>query len=586
MVVLLFFAFISGLITIAAPCIWPLLPIILSSAIQGSDHKRPLGITLGILTSFGLLTLTISYLVSIFRFDPEILRYFAVAVLIFLGVTIIFPPVTKIVESFVSRFAGRFGQLRSGGGGGFGAGYITGLSLGIVWTPCAGPILAAIATLAATRAVNLEIVLVTIVYLIGVGIPLFIFAYSGQKIINKSRVLNRYTGTIQKIFGVIMIVTAIMIMTNFDKVLQAKLLDVFPGYSQFIINLENNKAVENQLDKIRSGDNSDSVGKPFSPMNESGSDIFNANVLAPELEGISNWINSEPLRLKDLKGKVVLIDFWTYTCINCIRTLPHVTSWYEKYKDDGLVIIGVHTPEFEFEKDTKNVNQAINQYSINYPVAQDNDFSTWNAFSNRYWPAKYLIDKNGNIRYFHFGEGKYDETEKAIQELLKETGTEINDEMTKIPDNTPTVRNSPETYLGSTRMEYYFPNGNIQNGDYKNLEKTSGISVNSFTLGGNWIITDEYSESGVDAVLEYRFTASKVFLVMKPKQGTEGKVRVYIDGQIPDASSAGIDLNSNGYLPITSDRLYELINLDGKHGEHLLRIEFTPNIQVFAFTFG
>ncbi len=588
MVVLLFFAFLSGLVTIAAPCIWPLLPIILSSSILGNDHRRPLGITIGILISFGILTLTISYLVSIFKFDPNILRYIAVGVLLFLGLTMVIPPLTRMVEGWVSGFSGKLGMLGKTTSKDFLHGFITGLSLGVVWTPCAGPILAAIATLAATRTVNLEIVLVTIVYLIGVGIPLFIFAWGGQKIVSKTRVFNKYTGTVQKIFGVIIILTALLIATNYDKVLQVKLLDVFPAYTDFIVKLESNDVVSKRLNIIGGKDHKeDMIGKPFNPMptKNAQDNLFNANFPAPELTGIVNWINSEPLTLKGLRGKVVLIDFWTYTCINCIRTLPHVTSWYEKYKDQGFVVLGVHTPEFEFEKKTENVEAAIKQYGINYPVPQDNDYATWNAFSNRYWPAKYLIDKDGIVRYVHFGEGKYEETEKAIRILLEEAGSKVKEDMSDLPDETPRVRNSPETYLGSSRMQYYFPNGRIGNGSYKDLTISSNIPVNSFTLGGDWVVMDEYSTSGSNAALEYRFLANKVFLVMRPKNGSEGKVRVSLDGKPVDSSSSGKDV-VNGFVPITSDRLYELIDLKGNRGEHLLRIEFSPGIEIFAFTFG
>ena len=280
---------------------------------------------------------------------------------------------------------------------------------------------------------------------------------------------------------------------------------------------------------------------------------------------------------------MVLIDFWTYTCINCIRTLPHVTSWYSKYKDKGLVVLGIHTPEFEFEKNTKNVEQAIKQYGIEYPVAQDNNYATWTAFDNHYWPAKYLIDKNGKVRLTHFGEGKYEETEEAIKELLKETGQKVSEEVSTMPDETPKTRNSPETYLGSQRMEFYFPNGRVNSDSYRDLKTTLNIPVNSFTLGGDWEVTDEYSESVKNSVLEYNFSANKVFLVMRPH--TEGKIKVLLDGKGLDNSNSGSDVR-NSFVPITSDRLYNLIDLKGNTGKHLLRIEFTPGIQIFAFTFG
>jgi len=413
-ILLLGFAFLSGLVTILAPCIWPLLPIILSASIGSSGHKKPLGISLGIILSFAVFTLVISSLVRFFHFDPNILRLVAVIVIAFLGITMIIPRLSEITEVLVSKFAGIFGQS-SQKGSGFKSGFITGLSLGIVWSPCAGPILAAIAALAATGKVTGDVVLITVAYVIGVGIPLFIFAYGGQAVFTKTRFISPHLGTIQKIFGVIMLLTALAIYTNYDKYIQTQLLNAFPQFSSTLNSFENNSAIKNQLDVLK-GQSSTTA--------PSTNDLFNANTPAPDLVGITKWLNTsaslsastdKPLLIKDLKGKVVLVDFWTYTCINCIRTLPHVTSWYDKYKDKGFVVIGVHTPEFEFEKDTNNVLAAIKQYSIHYPVAQDNNYATWNNYSNQYWPAEYLVDANGNIRRVHFGEGEYDKTEQAIQ---------------------------------------------------------------------------------------------------------------------------------------------------------------------------
>jgi len=582
MEILLIFAFISGLVTIFAPCIWPLLPIILSSTTTGG-RRKPLGITLGILLSFGLLTLTISYIVKIIPFDPEILRYIAVIVIGLLGFTLIVPKLSALPEGYVSRFSGKFGGLDRSQHPGLVSGFITGLALGVVWTPCAGPILATIATLAATQSVNLNVILVTATYIIGVGIPLFIFATLGKYIFTKSRVLTKYTGRIQQIFGVVMVVTAILIATNYDKVLQAKLLDFFPSYGNFLINLESSDNIKQELKNLKGTANGieDMLGKPFEMPKNSSLPVL---AKAPEIIGITNWLNSKPLKLSDLKGKVVLVDFWTYTCINCIRTLPHITSWYEKYKDKGFVVIGVHTPEFEFEKDTANVQNAVKQYKINYPVAQDNDFATWNNYSNQYWPAKYLIDKNGQIRYFHFGEGKYEETEKAIQELLKETGQTIDSQLSEMPDETPKIRFSPETYLGSNRMQYYYPGGNTGNVS-KNFTLSDNIIYNSFGLGGNWEIEEESATAGKNAVLNYNFYANKVFLVMRPGTTKSRTVKVYLDGKPVNSSNAGSDVQ-NGIISIDSDRLYNLIDLKGNFGNHILKLEFGSGIEIFAFTFG
>ena len=295
MEILLVFAFVSGLVTIFAPCIWPLLPIILSSTTTGG-RRKPLGITLGILLSFGLLTLTISYIVKIIPFDPEILRYIAVIVIGLLGFTLIVPKLSALLEGYVSRFSGKFGGLDQSQHPGLVSGFITGLALGIVWTPCAGPILATIATLAATQSVNLNVILVTATYIIGVGIPLFIFATLGKYIFTKSRVLTKYTGRIQQIFGVVMVVTAILIATNYDKVLQAKLLDLFPSYGNFLINLESSDSIKKELKNLKGSANGteDMFGKPFEMPKGSSLPVLTK---APEIIGISNWINSKSLSL-------------------------------------------------------------------------------------------------------------------------------------------------------------------------------------------------------------------------------------------------------------------------------------------------
>lgn len=576
MILLLGFAFLSGLLTILAPCIWPLLPIILSTTLGGTGHKKPLGITLGIMLSFAVFTLAISTLVRIFHFDPNVLRLVAVVIIAFLGITMIVPRLSELTEVLISRLTGFFGQ-RVQKGTGFKSGFITGLSLGIVWSPCAGPILAAIATLAATGKVTFDVVLVTLFYVIGVGIPLFIFAYGGQALFTKLRFVSSNLGTIQKIFGILMLLTALAIYTNYDKYLQAQLLNAFPQLSATLNSFEQSGAVTKQLDILKGNK---SLNVPVS------NDLFNANTPAPDFVGITKWLNTDkPLSIHNLKGKVVLVDFWTYTCINCIRTLPYTTSWYEKYKDKGFVVIGVHTPEFEFEHDTNNVLAAIKMYNIHYPVAQDNSYATWNNYNNQYWPAEYLIDANGNIRRVHFGEGEYDKTEQAIQQLLKEAGKNASMPLVNIKDQTPTQQLSPETYLGSARMQYYYPSGSVGNGT-QNFTLSNNLSDDSFSFGGKWSVTDENAITGTNSVLNYNFYADKVFLVLRPGSSTNAKVKVFLDNNLVDNSNAGTDVQ-NGEVAIDSDRLFNLIDLKGKTGRHILRLEFEGSgIQLSAFTFG
>ncbi len=585
MTVLLLFAFISGLVTILAPCIWPLLPIILSATTTGGKMK-PLGITLGITISFALFTLTLSYIVKLIPFDPDVLRIFAVIVIGFLGLTLIIPRLSQILEGYVSRFTGSFAG-REGARNGFIGGLITGFSLGIVWSPCAGPILATIATLAATQSVNTAVVAVTIAYVAGVGIPLFLFATLGMSFFTKNRLISRYTGKIQQIFGVIMILTALAIITNYDKTIQARLLDAFPAYSQFLFKLEGNESVKKQLDTLKGKKDMKNKEKEVNKLMpniiipQSGLPVLG---VAPEFTGISRWLNSAPLTMEQLKGKVVLVDFWTYTCINCIRTLPHVTGWYEKYKDKGFIVVGVHTPEFEFEKSTTNVVDAIKQFKITYPVAQDNEYATWRAYDNHYWPAKYLIDAQGKIRWVHFGEGKYDEAEQAIQALLKEAGTEVAADMSTVEDKTPRVRLTPETYLGSLRMERFNSNEPGTEG-LKDYTFPQYLAINYFAFGGKWDIQSEYSVTRKNAVLRFRYYANKVFLVMTPKSKND-RVKVVLDGKIIEEKHQGKDVK-NGYIIFDEPRLYELINYQGDITDHELRLEFeNEGVEIYAFTFG
>ncbi len=565
---LLIFAFLAGLVTILAPCIWPVLPIVLSSSAVGkSGHQRPLGITLGVMLSFAAFTLSASYLIRIFHLDPNILRIIAAIIIGFLGLSMVLPVLGRQVELLIGKLSGFFGQKTASHGGGFLPGFITGLSLGIVWSPCAGPILATIATLAATGQVNLWVVLVTISYVIGVGIPLFAFAYGGQHFINRARMVSKYTGRIQQVFGVVMIAAALAIYTNFDQTIQLQLLNTFPQLGTTINSFEQSSAVKQQLDLLKGTTRT-------------------AENTAPEFAGVTKWLNTpNSISLKDLRGKVVLVDFWTYTCINCIRTLPHVTSWYDKYKDNGFVVIGVHTPEFAFEKDTANVETAIKRFNIHYPVAQDNDYSTWNAYNNQYWPAEYLIDSKGVIQKTEFGEGNYDDMEMAIRDLLKEaSGKNINTPLDNLKNTAPVSQISPESYLGAKRMEFLDAPGMVTVGQ-NNYTLNEKVSSDHFSFGGEWNITGENAVAVKNSVLDYNFNAGHVYLVMRP--GTvSGQVAVLLDGKPIETSVSGKDV-VNGVITINQDRLYDLVDLKGKTENHLLRLEFkTPGVEAFAFTFG
>ena len=540
MILLIAFAFLAGIITVLSPCILPILPIILTSSIGGQNtgKSRPLGVVTGFVLSFTFFTLFLSTIVRLSGIPADTLRFVSVFVIAGFGMSLLIPRFQVLVEQLFSKLAGFMpsSQNRTG----FGGGLLIGFSVGLLWTPCVGPILASVISLAITGTVTFDAFLITLAYSLGTAIPMFLIMLGGQNALKRVPWLLANLGNIQKAFGVLMILTAIGIFFNVDRKFQTFILNTFPQYGVGLTKFEDNEAIKNQLNKI-SGEEIDIGPK------------------APEIIQGGVWFNSKPLTLAALKGKVVVIDFWTYSCINCQRTMPYLRDWYERYKDKGLVIIGVHSPEFEFEKSEKNVAQAIKDFKLTYPIVQDNDFATWRAYSNRYWPAKYIVDKEGYIRYTHFGEGAYDETEKVIQDLLKETGAK--DISSKIDNPTYQIQaKTPEIYLGYER---------------------SNLENKQVTYEGNWNVTKEYANPQKDAKLFLNFESKEVFLVMRTK-GAPAKVKIYLDDKL---QYFGED-NKNGTVTVDADRLYKLINLPIP-GRHILRLEFEDNnAEIFAFTFG
>lgn len=312
----------------------------------------------------------------------------------------------------------------------------------------------------------------------------------------------------------------------------------------------------------------------------------------PAFGGIAAWINSEPLTPEQLKGKVVLVDFWTYSCINCIRTFPYVTSWHDKYKDKGLVVIGMHTPEFDFEKSQANVERAMVKYGIKYPVALDNEYGTWNNFSNRYWPAHYLFDAKGQLRYYHFGEGEYDETEAAIQALLKEAGVAAEMALTEHGEDVNFQKiGSPETYLGYERMEHFGSPETVANDQVKNYSIPEVLRLNTFALLGSWQIEGERSVlANGQGDIAYHFSAANANLVMGAPVAAGVRAEITLDGAPVPADKRGADvveIDGRTYVQVGEERLYDLIDTHGEYGTHKLNLRFeTDGVECYAFTFG
>lgn len=575
MILLIAFAFLAGVITVLSPCILPILPIILTSSIGGvnTGKSRPIGVVTGFILSFTFFTLFLSTIVRLSGIPAETLRIVSVIVVAGFGVSLLVPQFQVFVERLFSKLAGL--MPNSQGKTGFGGGLLIGFSVGLLWTPCVGPILASVISLAITGTVTFDAFLITLSYSLGTAIPMFLIMLGGQNALRRVPWLLSNLGHIQKLFGVLMILTAIGIFFNVDRRFQTFVLNTFPQYGTGLTKLEDNELVRNQLDKKSDIEmKKDDMGKPMFDL------IEPKGAKAPEIIPGGIWFNSDPLTLAELKGKVVIIDFWTYSCINCQRTLPYLRDWNEKYKDKGLVIIGVHAPEFEFEKSDKNVTQAIKDFQLTYPIIQDNDFATWRAYNNRYWPAKYFIDKEGYIRYSHFGEGAYDESEKVIQELLKEAGatnvtSEINNPIYQIQAKTP------EIYLGYGRIDHFFSPETIKKDTQGTYTSPSALGNNEFAYSGNWNVMEEYANPQKGATLTLNFDSKEVFLVMRTK-GTPTKVKVYLDDKMQDFGEDNID----GVVTVEKDQLYKLINLSTP-GRHILRLEFEDNnAELFAFTFG
>lgn len=572
MIVLIAFSFLAGIVTVLSPCILPVLPIVLSSSI-GGGRKRPFGVVAGFILSFTFFTLFLASIVNVLGIPADTLRNFSVVVIFLFGLSFLFSGTQVLLERLFAKLSGLVptGENKEG----FWGGLFIGLSIGLIWTPCVGPILASVISLALTGTVTGTAVFITFAYSLGTAIPMLGIVYGGRKLLNRVSFLTANTGKIQKIFGIIMILTAIGIYLNYDRKFQSYILEKFPSYGAGLTSLEDNEAVRQELDKLKDGGEiqEENMGKP---MNEFMRE-------APDLIQGGEWFNSDPLILDELEGNnVVLIDFWTYTCINCIRTLPYLKNWHAKYADDGLVIIGVHTPEFEFEKSADNLQKAITDFELSYPVMQDNNYETWRAYNNRYWPAKYLIDKNGNIRYTHFGEGKYDETEAMIQKLLAETGKKVDEEIEN-PDYQVETK-TPELYLGFSRMRFLATPDQLVKGGRADYESPEVTPLHHFAFDGEWEVGSERAMAFAGSSLTLRFEAKDVFLVMRSVSGS-GRVRVFLDGEAVQDSFAGEDVRGS-VVEIDKDRLYDLISLP-ESGDHTLRLEFLDsNVEVFAFTFG
>jgi cytochrome c biogenesis protein CcdA/thiol-disulfide isomerase/thioredoxin len=575
MVLLVLFAFVAGAGTALTPCVLPVLPALLASAGSGG-RRRPLGVIAGLTATFTLAIVALASLVDGIGLPDGTVRALAVAVLLGFGVALLVPTLAARIEAPLSRLA-RFGPRSRGDG--FWSGVLVGGGLGFVYAPCAGPILAAVVSVSATQGASGELVAVALGYAAGSALVLLLIAYGGRRVLDRLRAAGRGPA-VQRTLGAVMVATAVAVAADLDVRFQTALADDFP---EFVVNptraLERSDAVEERLTELR--------GRPGFEETERAR-VAGLPVLgqAPDFTGNQRWFNTPanaPLDLPGLRGRVVLIDFWTYTCINCLRTLPYLRAWDGRYRERGLTVVGVHTPEFAFERDADNVRRAIAANRLRYPVAQDNEYATWSAWGNQYWPAKYLIDARGRVRYAHFGEGAYEETEAAIRALLAEAGHDRLGEMTsaRVETASPELA-TPETYLGYERAERFLP-GPLRPGlgRYPGVDELPPVH---FALSGAWNVSGESATAVRDARIDARVTARKVFLVLSSEDRRPRDVQVLLEGAPVRPAEAGEDVRG-GRVSVREERLYRLLSLP-RVEDRRLTLRVPPGVTGYAFTFG
>ena len=553
MVALALIGFLGGLITGISPCILPVLPVIFLSGAGGA--RRPVLVISGLVLSFSAATLAGSTLLALLHLPQDAIRWAALVLLVLIGLGLIFPAVERLLERPFARIPRR--QMGTGGNG-FGLGLV----LGLVFVPCAGPVLAAIVVAGATGSLGLSTITLTIAFAIGVAVPLMVFALAGQRITERVGAFRRRQRAIRVFGGFAMVLLAVALV--FD--LPAALQRTIPDYTSALQHRAGGDDVEQ---KLNLGGIVTDQNRQLSNCTDGGRQLQDCGP-APEIRGIAQWLNSPPLDIGSLRGKVVLIDFWAYSCINCQRSIPHVAAWYNTYSDYGFTVIGIHTPEYAFEKVPGNVADGAQGLAITYPIALDNGFSTWTNYRNRYWPARYLIDANGSVRHIKFGEGDYDVTERLIRQLLADANSSVKlPPATLTSDTMPRAAQTPETYLSVGKEVNYGGTGKYDQ-SVATFVYPPTQPDDSFALSGSWILDYQGATANSDnSSIRLNYHAENVYIVA----GGTGTLTVRQNGKTTT-------------FPITGPpNLHEIVAAQ-QSGPGTLEVRADRGLEVFSFTYG
>jgi cytochrome c biogenesis protein CcdA/thiol-disulfide isomerase/thioredoxin len=559
MVELVVVGIVAGFLAGISPCILPVLPIVLvagASTEEGAPRAglaRSLAVVGGLILSFSIIVLAGSELLSALHLPQDALRDAGIALLILVGLGYLIPPLGALIERPFARIGARQPNGRAGG-------FVLGLAVGVVYVPCAGPVLAAIAVVGATHRVGLTAVILTAAFAVGTAVPLLAIAIAGGQLTSRIGAIRRRAPQIRRIGGAVLVVFAVLIASDVLAGLQRDI----PGYTTA---LQGSPKIRKQLKSL--------AGTPhttLSKCNSTATTLVNCGP-APNFKGITAWLNTpggQPLSLSSLRGKVVLVDFWTYSCINCQRSLPHVEGWYSEYAKDGFVVVGVHTPEFAFEHVVSNVKAQAAALGVHYPVAVDDNYATWDAYSNQYWPADYLIDAQGNVRSVHFGEGDYSTMGSLIRQLLQAAhpGASVA-APAGVPDKTPSGELSPETYLGYSELQYLDP-PEVARDQPAPYHFPASLPLGALGLAGTWTDHAEEATAGPGAQLELHFLAQDVYLVL----GGTGTLDVSVGGRHTQTIHVG-----------GTPRLYTLYQA-GSATAGTLQLHASPGVQAYDFTFG